>query len=209
MKLSKNVRPKSLGLLLLNTVLAIIVLFVLITTLSGLGLLEYTTTSFILTSIGFIAIAFLHLFIRITEASRLGYKYYYEHSLSYAILSFIVNARFYGFFPALYLGGSKITADRVGRVGSGDIGPNHEDLYSIAALPVQGSIAVCLALIPAVILTQSSFLTTTGFLLASYAFFTMIPWPYSNGLHILSYDTSSWLFYAAANTVLVVTFAVL
>lgn len=205
----ENLRNQSLALLFLNTSLAIIVLFILINTLSGLGLVSYTTQGIIATSLGFLAVAFFNLVIRVAEASRLGYQYYYEHSLAYAMLSFIVNARFYGFFPVLYLGGSRISVDKVGRIGSGDIGPNHEDLYNIAIFPVQGNLLICLAILPAVISTESSLLTTTGFLISSYTLFTMIPWPYSNGLHILSFNSRSWSMHSVVSVVFVALYAAL
>jgi hypothetical protein len=205
----ENIRSQSLALLLLNTSLAIIVLFILINALSNLGLVTYTTQGIIATSLGFFAVAFFNLLIRVAEASRLGYQYYYEHSLAYAMLSFIVNARFYGFFPVLYLGGSKISVDKVGRIGSGDIGPNHEDLYNIAVLPIQGNLLICLAILPAILTTTNSFLTVTGFLIASYTLFSMIPWPYSNGLHILSFNYRVWSTLTLASAVFVGLYAVL
>jgi hypothetical protein len=203
-----NVRSKDLYGLALNTALAAVVLILLTLILIQTGLVSTTPTDILISTTIFFAIALMNLGLRISEATRLGYQYYYENSLVYAFLSFVISARFYGFIPVLYLGGSRIHVDKLGRTGYGDIGPNHEDLARIASLPLTVNIALCLALIPLAI--QSGwFVSLTGLLLAAYTVFSTIPWPYSNGLHILAYNAQRSLFYLASSLILVVFYALI
>lgn len=194
--------------LLLNSALAAAVLIILTVALENAGLITYTVPSIIATTLLFFLIALSNLYIRANTARRLGYNYYYEHSLVYAVISFIVSARFYGFFPVLYLGGSRLTVDKLGRVGNDDLGTNHADLYRVASRPLPFNILVSLALIPITVTTQSSVITAVGLVTAAYTLFSTVPWPYSNGLHILSYNPRRWTFYALTALVLTAFYAI-
>ena len=203
-----NARGADLSSLLLNSALAILVLIVLTVTLVQANLITSSPATISLHVIIFLLIALFNLAIRITQATNLGYEYYYENSLAFAFLSFIISARFYGFLPLLYLGGSRISVDKLGRTGYGDIGPNVDDLSRIASLPLTCNLLVSLASIPFT-LQGNWFISMTAMLFAAYTAFSAIPWPRSNGFHIFITDTKKTLFYLVSGVALTVFHAAL
>ena len=178
--------------LFLNTAITFSVLVLFSYTLDQLSILEVTVTRIFWAGIGLFGIAFFNLFIRLYVAKMRGCQYYYEHSLPFALLGGILSARTAGVIPLLYVGGTRLEAKDVHRLGFQSVALNQSDLSAVAQS------AILINILFAGFLTfsggtQSWFLFYLALLFETYTLLSLIPYPYSNGIHILSYNSRRWL----------------
>mgnify|MGYP006270144937 CR=1 FL=1 len=190
---------KTVQNLAINTALAIGALSILTWVLVTLGLYEsFTLSTYLYTTTLFLVAAAVSAAIRYGYARRLGYNYTFSQNPLYALLSFVLTARLYGVIPLLYLGETQLSVNQGTRIGTPEIGVNHKDLADTALAPLQ----LYTVLAPIFLVTGYTF---PSLLLTAYNMFSLIPYPYSDGMHILSYDASSWRFFAALNSALFIT----
>lgn len=191
----------SLKYLVINTTLLIVLLLIFSYLLDTLNILTLSIPRLLLTTSILVAIIFFNLVIRVLVAKWRGCTYSYEHSLPISLLSTIITARTLGAIPFFYTGGSKLEENRIERVGYATAAVSQEELSLVARAPlILNLLGITLILLTS--LVNTTFFFYTALLLATYTLLSLIPYPYSNGMHILSYNGSQWKRYVYTTLIL-------
>ena len=193
----------SLKYLLFNTSILVGLLTLFTYVLNTTGILSLSFPRFILTTTILVLIILSNLIVRILIAKWRGCVYSYEHSLPISFLSAILAARTLGALPTLYTGGSKLTENPIERVGYATTAVSQEELSLVARIPLTLNLITTLFLLLTQLVTTTLFFYT-ALLLTTYTLLSLIPYPFSNGMHILSYNGSQWKRYVYTTLILLV-----